>query len=96
MQNDKLEFNSNKMSVKPNLDAYVFLKVRKDVRGVLIEDATGEGRWASQQGNSLFNPVYIRFEPYEVQGKIFPVVNNGIWYIYFHIVSLLEQICYVV
>ena len=33
------------MCVKPNLDAYVFLKVKKDAPGVLIEDTTGEGKY---------------------------------------------------
>ncbi|KAB7503534.1 DNA replication complex GINS protein SLD5 [Armadillidium nasatum] len=32
------------MSVKPNLDSYVFFKVKKEVKGLLIEDNTGEGR----------------------------------------------------
>ncbi|RXG69646.1 DNA replication complex GINS protein SLD5 [Armadillidium vulgare] len=32
------------MSVKPNLDSYVFFKVKKDVQGLVIEDNTGEGR----------------------------------------------------
>ncbi|ROT69702.1 DNA replication complex GINS protein SLD5 [Penaeus vannamei] len=37
-------FDPNKMSVKPNLDSYVFLKVKETTPGVLIEDDTGEGR----------------------------------------------------
>lgn len=36
------EFEPSKMSVSPNLNAYVFLKVLKDSPGVLISDSTGE------------------------------------------------------
>ena len=38
------EFNSKKMSVRPNLDAYVFLKAKKDAQGVFIDDPTEQGR----------------------------------------------------
>lgn len=37
-------FDRGKMSVKPNLDSYVFLKVKQATPGVLLEDDTGEGR----------------------------------------------------
>ncbi|KAK8725336.1 hypothetical protein OTU49_010819 [Cherax quadricarinatus] len=37
-------FDSAKMSIKPNLDSYIFFKVKQETPGVLIEDDTGEGR----------------------------------------------------
>lgn len=37
-------FDPAKMSVRPNLDSYVFFKVKQETPGVLMEDDTGEGR----------------------------------------------------
>ncbi|MCL4130907.1 UNVERIFIED_CONTAM: hypothetical protein GTU68_033768 [Idotea baltica] len=37
-------FEKATLSVKPNLDSYVFFKVKKEVKNLLIEDNTGEGR----------------------------------------------------
>ncbi|XP_071543516.1 DNA replication complex GINS protein SLD5 isoform X2 [Panulirus ornatus] len=36
-------FDPTKMSVKPNLDSYIFLRVKEETQGVLIDDS-GEGR----------------------------------------------------
>ncbi|KAK7080583.1 DNA replication complex GINS protein SLD5 [Halocaridina rubra] len=37
-------FDPGKMGVKPNLDSFVFLKVKESTPAVLIEDDSGEGR----------------------------------------------------
>ncbi|ROT66334.1 putative DNA replication complex GINS protein SLD5-like [Penaeus vannamei] len=42
-------FDPNKMSVKPNLDSYVFLKVKETTPGVLIEDGKeARSSWVPQ------------------------------------------------
>ena len=38
-------FDVNKMIVKPNLDSYVFFKVKVDTPGVLVEDYASEERY---------------------------------------------------
>ncbi|XP_068200901.1 DNA replication complex GINS protein SLD5 [Palaemon carinicauda] len=37
-------FDPGKMAVKPNLDSFVFLKVKEETPAVVIEDDSGEGR----------------------------------------------------
>jgi len=38
------EFDPSRMSVKPNLDSYIFFRTKVTTHGVLIEDDTEEGR----------------------------------------------------
>lgn len=37
-------FDVAKMSNKPNLEGYIFLRVKETTTGVLVEDETGDGR----------------------------------------------------
>lgn len=37
-------FDAAKVSVRPNLESYIFLKVKETTNGVLVEDDTGDGR----------------------------------------------------
>ena len=37
-------FDAAKVMVKPNMESYIFLKVKKSTPGVLLEDDTEDGR----------------------------------------------------